>query len=349
VPRQWCRSISESELCITTRKGAELWVVGLDKAERIEGTPWDGGAIDELANCKPGIWDANIRPALSDRRGWAWLLGVPDFDSPGQVDYFRLYEIAEQAQDPEWAAFSWPSWDILDAAEVESAKRRMDPLLFDQEYGGRFLKPGGLAFPSFDYRTHVCDDVAVYDPALPLCWSLDFNVDPFCTGVIQHHNGQARVIAEIVVRDSSTETVCNAFLERAEREGWNLKDLCVYGDATGKARDTTSGTSDWNIVRRLLKNCDPHYKYPNAPWPIKDTLNSVRAKLKNAAGEVSLYVNSSCRQLIEDFGNLLWPSDLSEGHCVAWLRYFIEWEFPILAERPKPKFHGTWASASGQS
>ena len=341
VPPYWKLSTCETDLRITTKWGAELWVVGLDKAERVEGTPWDGCVIDELANCKSGIWDANIRPALSDRKGWAWLIGVPDFDGPSQVEYARMYDMARTGQDPEWAGFNWGSADILPASEVESARRTMDATLFDQEFGGVFVKPGGLAFMDFDSATHVRDDIATYDPSLPLCWSLDFNVDPFCTGVIQHHQGKVRVIAEVITRDSSTPVMVNAFLERAQHEGWNLRDLRIYGDATGNARDTTSGESDWAIVRRMLREYEPKYKVPVSPWPIKDTLNSVRAKLKNAAGEVSLWINSSCRQLIADFGNLLWPSDLSEGHCVAWLRYFSQWEYPVRVIHRAPLFGGS--------
>ena len=333
-------SISESDLCIKTTWGAELWVVGLDKAERMEGVGWDGGVVDELANCKPGIFDANIRPALSDRGGWCWLIGVPDMDSPGQVEYKHMVEMARSGHDPEWDCFSWPSADILPASEIESARRHMDPDLFAQEFGGQFILAGGLAFPAFDYKTHVRDDAAAYDPALPLCWSLDFNVDPFCTGIIQHHKGEVRVIDEVIVRDSSTETMCNAFLERVEKRGWNLTNLGIYGDATGKARDTTSGTSDWKIIRNLMKNHDPHYRYPPSSWPIKDTLNSVRAKLKNAAGEVKFAVHSDCRQLISDFGSLLWPSDLAEGHCMAWLRYFMEWEYPVKSNMKSNNFYG---------
>jgi hypothetical protein len=331
VPRPWTRAISESELCVTTRRGAELWVVGLDKAERIEGTPWDGCVIDELANCKPGIFYANIRPALADRQGWAWLIGVPDFDSPGQVEYAQMYDVARSGADPEWEGFNWPSADILPPEEVESARRRMDPLLFDQEFGGKFIKPGGLAFPTFDYKTHVRDDLAAYDPALPLCWALDFNVNPMCSGVIQHHGGEVRVLHEFSLADSSTDSACTAFLEWLEAKGIDARGrLAYYGDATGHARDSTSGTTDWRIVANRLRNLSPACKVPTAPFRVKDTVNSVRAKLKTAAGRVSLYVNSQCRVLISDFQSALWPSDMSECHSLAWLRYFVQYQYPVL-------------------
>jgi hypothetical protein len=331
VPPRWVAKTYESDLCLITKWGAELWVLGLDKPERTEGTPWDGCVIDELANCKPGIWDANIRPALSDRQGWAWLIGVPDFDSPGQVEYARLHDMARSGADPEWEAFSWGSADILPPAEVESARRRMDPLLFEQEYGGKFIKPGGLAFPTFDYKTHVRDDLAIYDPSLPLCWCLDFNVNPMCSGVIQHRNGLVKVIHEFSLSDSSTDSACTAFLEWLDANGIDARGrLSYYGDATGHARDSTSGTTDWRIVANRLRSLSPACKVPTAPFRVKDTVNSVRAKLKTAAGHVSLYVNSQCRVLINDFQSALWPSDMEECHSLAWLRYFVQYQYPVL-------------------
>lgn len=333
VPKAWVESISESDLCIKTKWGTELWVLGLDVPERIEGTPWDGGVVDELANCREGTWDAHIRPALADRRGWAWLIGVPDFDGPGQVEYSDMCDIARAKVDDEWRCYEWPSSDILPPEEIESARRRMDPILFDQEFGGKFVKPGGLAFPMFDYATHVRDGIAEYDPAQHLCWCLDFNINPMCSGVIQHHGGIARVIRELTLPDSSTPGACDAFLDLAEREGWDTKNLCIYGDASGDSRSTTTGKSDWTIVRNALRDIPGlTFKVPKSNPAIKDGLNAVRAKLKTAAGEVGLYINSGCRQVIDDLRTLLWPSDLSEGHAAAWLRYFVIREYPVRTD-----------------
>ena len=61
---------SETELVIRLHNGAEIHVVGMDKPERVEGVGWDGCVLDEYANMKPGAWQENIRPSLSDRSGW---------------------------------------------------------------------------------------------------------------------------------------------------------------------------------------------------------------------------------------------------------------------------------------
>ncbi|HEY1923349.1 MAG TPA: hypothetical protein VGG44_11420, partial [Tepidisphaeraceae bacterium] len=186
----WIEKISETDLCIVTIYGSQLWVHGLDVPQRIEGSPWDGCVIDELANCRPKIWEAHIRPALADRGGWAWLIGVPDMDSPGQVDYENLVLLGQNRQQTEWDCFRWASADILPPEEIESAQRLLDPTIFEQEYLGKFVIARGRAFSSFDQTVHVRP--TAYDPSLRICWSLDFNIDPMCSGVIQHDGTSVR-------------------------------------------------------------------------------------------------------------------------------------------------------------
>lgn len=330
LPRRWIRSISETDLRLTTRWGTQLWVQGLDVPERIEGSPWDGCVIDELANCRPGIWDTHIRPSLADRRGWAWLIGVPDMDAPGQVEYEKKVLLAQSGEDPEWACFAWPSADILPEAEIESARRRLDPRIFEQEYLGKFVIARGRAFAEFDPAIHVRP--TAYDPALPICWALDFNIDPMCSGVMQHKAGYVRVIAELTLPDTATDAACDAFLELAAKNQWNLQNLCVYGDASGSARDSTSGVSDWYIVGNRLRNLRPQLKVPRSNPAIKDTLNSLRAKLRSAAEVAGLSIDPRCGRLIEDLRSAIWPGNLDAQHALAWLRYFVEFEYPMRPE-----------------
>jgi hypothetical protein len=331
LPRHWIRELSDSQLCLTTTVGSELWVLGLDRPQRMEGTPWDGGVVDEYADCRPGTFEAHIRPALADRRGWLWLIGVPDVCGPSQVEYQRFYELAKSETDSEWAAFAWPSADILPPEEVESTRRRMDARLFEQEMLGRFVLAGGRAFAQFDPTLHVA--ATPYDPRLPICWSLDFNIDPMCSGVIQHDGGEVRVIDELSLPETATNAACDAFLERAEQKGWDLRNICVYGDASGSARDSTSGISDWFIVRNRLRRYSPRMRVPRSNPGIKDTINAVAARLRDASGTAMLKIDPRCVRLIDDMQTALWPGDLSKQHALAWLRYFVAKEYPVLPER----------------
>lgn len=146
VPNEYKRRTSEGELTIDLITGASISVVGMDKPERIEGTPWDGGILDEYGNMKEAAWPENIRPALSDRLGWCDFIGVPE----GRNHYYALYlkakdEFAEGGEFSPWAVFEWESKDILDPAEVEAARKDLHPLVFEQEYGGKFVDWSGVA------------------------------------------------------------------------------------------------------------------------------------------------------------------------------------------------------------
>jgi hypothetical protein len=333
TPPAWVAAVIETELSIVTKWGAELRLVGLDKPDRIEGQPWDEGCIDEYASCKTGIFDGNVRPAIADRRGRVDLIGVPDFAGPAQAEYQDFCDRGRTGVDPDWADFAWGSDGILPAEEIDSMRRSMDPRLFEQETTGRFILPGGRAFPDYDPALHVRD--CPYDPALPLCWSLDFNINPMCSGVIQHHMGDVRVVDELVLPDTRTERACEAFLDRAASNGWKLDDLTVYGDATGDARDSTSGTSDWRIVRNMLRDVPGvRFKVPASNPPIKDTVNATNAKLKAADGSVSLRIDRRCRTLAHDLRNALAGDDFESEHCLAWLRYFVHREYPVRSTVP---------------
>ena len=81
------------------------------------------------------------------------------------------------------------------------------------------------------------------------------------------------------------------------------RERCLefHGDATGEAKDSTSGISDWFIIRNRLKNFEPRLKVPRSNPPIADTVNDVNALIKSAAGEVRLQIDPKCRVLIENF------------------------------------------------
>src|SRR4051794_23881932 len=108
------RAPSESEMTIRLINDAEIFVLGMDKPDRMEGAPWDGGVLDEMANMKPSAWEGNVRPALSDRNGWCDLIGVPE----GRNHYYNLDRtaramMADLGTASEWASFHWKSSEIL--------------------------------------------------------------------------------------------------------------------------------------------------------------------------------------------------------------------------------------------
>lgn len=290
---------SESELVIRLINASELHVLGMDKPERFEGSPWDGGVLDEFANMKPQAWQANVRPALSDRQGWCDLIGVPE----GRNHYYDQYklalaEVAERGNASEWGAFTWKSSDILPASEIAAAKRDLDPLTFEQEYEASFVNFVGRAYYPFDEAVHCAKLSHLYNPNAPLVIMFDFNVDPGVAAIAQEVMlpggllGTA-IIGEVwIPANSNTPAVCRKIVsDWGEHRGL----VICFGDATGGAEGSAKVEgSDWALVKKHLA---PTFKgrllfeVPESNPRERVRVNAVNSRLRSADGLVRLMVD----------------------------------------------------------
>jgi hypothetical protein len=357
LPKRLVADKSESELKIRLRNGPEICIVGMDRPERMEGAPWNGGVLDEFANMKPGAWGENVRPALSDRKGWCWLIGVPE----GRNHYYDLWKYARSGTDPDWDGFTWPSADILDPAEVEAARRQLDPLVFEQEYEASFVNFEGRTYYPFLEHTHAVKSLTYNrSAALHLCF--DFNVDPGVCAIIQEQNlpGQyerdargllnvqrpligSAVIGEVYIpRNSNTPAVCRKIIQDW---GDHLGPVRCYGDATGGARGTAKvAGSDWALIKAALK---PHFhdrfsiRVPRANPAERARINAVNTRLLTGDGSVHLMVDpAKAPHVVKDFegvrnlkggsGEIDKKATPELTHISDAIGYYIEREFPVV-------------------
>jgi hypothetical protein len=321
---------SETELSIPLITGATIKVIGMDKPERIEGAPVDGIILDEYANMKEEAWEANVLPALTDRKGWGWLIGVPE----GRNHYYHTYKnslgpwnVSQEGQD--WDGFTWKSIDIMDPAEIELRRSQMDPLTFQQEYEASFINFAGQAYYPFNEGEHVAPLRHNYNPKGELIICLDFNVDPgtaaICqemelprkskvsetieVGGLQLFSGTETVSADYgtgvigevyIPRNSNTPAVCRKlYADWKDHEG----PISVYGDATGGARTTQNekGSSDWDLVKenlyrdfgseRVTVRLNLSDNGKPVNMPERSRVNAVNSRLKSDSGLVRLMVD----------------------------------------------------------
>lgn len=335
----------ESELCIRLKTGTEIWVLGMDKPQRIEGRPWNGGILDEYADMKPEVWGANVRPALADRRGWCWLIGVPE----GRNHYYDLWQKYSDGSDPDWDGFTWKSIDIVDPAEIESARRDLDPLTFAQEFEASFINFEGRAYYPFEERVH-CGSLR-YDKRKPLVFTFDFNVSPGTAAIMQEQvlpNGMqgTGIIGEVYIpRNSTTQAVCRKLLA-----DWHMHEgeVRCYGDATGGSQGTAKvDGSDWDLIRRELT---PRFGerlriiVPRSNPREKVRVNSVNTRLMNTAGDVRLMVDKKAApNVVKDFdgvtllkggsGEIDKRANEALTHLTDGIGYYIVYEFPIKGNK----------------
>jgi hypothetical protein len=186
-------------------------------------------------------------------------------------------------------------------------KESYDQKFYAQEVLGEYLHlSGGTVYTAFDGTVHVTD--LTPDPNLPLRWTLDFNVDPMSSLIVQTDEDKVRVLDEIVIRNGTTQEACAEFLKRHPRHD---AGVLIYGDASGYQQQTT-GFSDYQMVRDYLQAnsaMKAHYRVPKANPSVKERINLMNAKLRSASGEISVIVDRKCRELIKDFEQVAFKAD----------------------------------------
>ena len=287
------RAPSESGLIIFMDNGTEIHLIGLDKPQRIEGILWTGGVIDEIADIKPGAWEANIRPSLDtfnpqrpDYRAWCWLIGVPD----GLNHYYEMAQYAENANDPEWKQYHWKSSEILPADTIEAARRQMSEKQFRQEYEATFEGATGRIYEDYDKANHT---TATIEPHEQLLWAHDQNFTPLSSAIaVRRNDGKdLYLLDEIVLTSAVSKQSALEFVERYKDHG--NKTVLLYGDPAGRAGEKHGHASDYTDIEGVLRAAGWQVKRkvkPAAP-AIKDRQNAVRAKIRTADGHRSLFVN----------------------------------------------------------
>jgi hypothetical protein len=358
---------SESELTIRYITGLEITVVGLDKPERIEGSPWDGGVVTEIGNTKPDAWKLHIRPALSDRNGWCDLEGVPE----GRNHYYDLDHRAralmkELGESSEWASFHWKSSEVLSAKEIEAAMQDLDELSYAQEFDASFVNFTGRAYWPFTEETH-CKKLA-YDPRSDLILCFDFNVDPGVCAIVQEQRLPGEfmknmkglplldqpiigtgVIGEVYIPlNSNTSAICR----RLEKDwGKHVGNVYCYGDATGGNRGSAKVQgSDWDIIKTELKPVFGDrllFRVKDRNPTERARINAVNSRLKSKTGTIRLLVDShrapwtvkdleGVTLLVGGSGEIDKKKTPKLTHLTDGIGYYIEHRYPV-AERGMQK------------
>lgn len=122
---------NESELWIQLPNNARIQLFGADNADAMRGLFFDGIVIDEIADMREDVWNAVIRPALSDRKGWALMIGTPK----GMNELYKFYQRGNTNKLWKSLLFSCQNTDLpwLPPSEIQALRDDMTEAMFAQE------------------------------------------------------------------------------------------------------------------------------------------------------------------------------------------------------------------------
>lgn len=333
----------ETELIIPFPNGSTLSLVGLDQPQRMEGIIWTGGVIDEIADVHDTAWPENISPALDtidprrpDFRAWCWLIGVPD----GLNHYYDLAEYARTSNDPDWKLYTWKSSDILPPDVIEAAKRRMSPRQYRQEYEASFETASGRVYEDYGPWNYTTETIGPHEQ---LMWHHDFNFTPLSSGVGVRRGDAFYILDEIVLQSAVARQSALEFVEKYKNH--LNRNVIIYGDPAGRAGEKHGHASDYTEMEQVLRAAGwtVTRKVKAAAPAIKDRQNAVRAKIRNAAGESSLFVNPERAKYVHKGfatvqikpGSTFIEVDSEYQHITTAVGYCVDYEWPIRYDKPQ--------------
>jgi phage terminase large subunit len=120
----------ESDLSVQLVNGSRIRLYGADNPNTLRGLYFDGVVLDEFADMRPSVWHEVVRPALSDRKGWATFIGTPK----GKNAFWDIWDNA--GRDEEWfrVMLKASTTGILDEKELTSARKGMTEDQYEQEF-----------------------------------------------------------------------------------------------------------------------------------------------------------------------------------------------------------------------
>lgn len=234
----------ESELSVKLYNGSQIRLYGADNPNALRGLYLDGVVLDEFADMRPELWRTVIRPALSDRRGWAVFIGTPR----GRNEFWQIFDNA--TRDPDWFSVRLKASEtgILPADELADARKAMTANAFEQEYECSFdAAIIGAIFAKELLAARAREQIGqvTYDPQRLVftAWDIGYG-DSTAIWFWQQNKGEIRVIDYY---EASGEPI-TSYMQVLSARGYKYDTLWMPHDAENKS--IVSGQSVCDILRK---------------------------------------------------------------------------------------------------
>lgn len=230
----------ESDLSVVLPNGARIRLYGADNYDRMRGLYFDGLVADEYGDMDPRAWPEVLRPALSDRAGWAVFIGTPKGSN-----HFR--DVWDKAQgDPEWFTLMLKASEtgLLPDAELADIRKTLTDDQYAQELECSFDAAVIGAYYAADF--HWLDKEkrirhVPWDPKLPVHTAWDLGIgDQTVIWCFQSVGDEVRLIDFVRNSGVALGWYVNALRERPYTWGTDL----LPHDAEPKRLQTGESVQD---------------------------------------------------------------------------------------------------------
>lgn len=342
IPENLAPVFNESELSVYFPHNASMIELkGADNEDSLRGAGLNGLVIDEFATIYDNwsVWHEVLRPALTDKKGWCMFIGTPK----GKDAFWELY-LRGQKNNKDWKSWQFKTADnpLIDAEEIEEAKRDSPERYFRQEYEASFEDFTGLIYPEWDESIHVIKPCKL-NPRLEHIGAIDTAI----TGVTG--------ILKATVDTDGTLIIYSEYYEENKRVNEIVPevkedDITWYIDPAAIGQKIQKQGKIFTLFDEYIDN-GIHALY--AEKSVEGGINRVGEALK--AGKIKVF--SSCTNFIYEVERYHWAEskDTVKGiikpapykkndHLMDCLRYLVMSRECTRIEKKKPQ-PGIWSPA----
>jgi hypothetical protein len=297
----------ESELRVTLKNQAKIYLLGAEKADSLRGIYLDGCILDEFAQIRPSTVSQVILPSLSDRQGWIVYMGTPR----GKNHFYDMYKRAVAT--PEWFSMllKASTSGIIPKSELDLIKSQMDASDYDQEFEVSFdaaLRGAIYGVEMEKAETEGRVKEFALDPSLPVDVVADLGyTDDTVLAFFQKAPGGV-LIHEVYINN---ELEWDSYLDEIDLR--NVRDIYLPHDARAKNLQTGRSIVEQTLKRGYRPRMVPDHK-------LRDGIAATRKLLP--------YV--------------YWNLPLCSGAIEAMKSYRREWDEKLGCYRERPVHD--WAS-----
>jgi|GEM_PF-2153198 len=296
--RKWNGSVGEMAL----DNGSKIMFRSADNPERLMGLTLDWFHLDEAAQLPKRVWEVLVNRTISTGgpgfltttpcgRNWLWEL-VKDWENDPDTEII----FAKTADNP-----------LIDAIEIERARRQLDARYFRQQYEASFEAEGLRVYEDFEPEIHILGEPWQIQEHWPIYIGIDFGwTHP--TAIIWAQlspDDEWFIFDELVESHLRLESVAAAILGGPVNVVGRTFRACVpyskvervISGAEGKqSRQEGGGESALSVLAGMGVS-----RTLVSRGRIIDGIHAVRAKLRSANNNVGIRIDPRCKRLIDDF------------------------------------------------
>lgn len=262
--------------------------------------------IEELTeNDTPAAYDEIIERIRLPQVKEKFLLSLTNPDDPSHwvYDYFWL----KKAPTKHVLLSKTTDNPFLDPSYITKLREKLSPREALRKLEGQWLELiSEVIYYEYNRDVHFVDEDYKVNEKYPVWWAHDFNIGenkPMSSVFFQHIGDTFHFFDEVVIDGARTLDACE---DAHERGLLNLSyRYVVTGDAAGRARDTRSKGSDYDIIRKFAQNIITKAQFqvepPLSNPPVRKRHNVVNAYLCNDLGQHRIKVYKKCVTLDKGF------------------------------------------------